>query len=81
MYYVYILKSKNFANKHYVGYTNNIKRRLQQHNNAPTCNQTSMYGPWKLIRYIAFDDSAQARDFERYLKTSSGKAFYKKRLL
>jgi len=81
MYYVYILKSKSNPDKYYVGYTNNIKRRILQHNEAPTSNHTSIYGPWELLRYIAFTESKKARKFEKYLKTPSGKAFLNKRLV
>lgn len=81
MYYVYILKSASYVNKHYVGYTANIKRRIQQHNTRPTSNHTSKYGPWEVINYIAFPENKNARRFEKYLKTPSGKAFLKKRLI
>jgi len=79
--YVYILKSRTHSQKYYVGYTNNIKRRLEQHNTSPTSNHTSIYGPWEVIRYIAFDERKSARTFEKYLKTPSGKAFLKKHLI
>ena len=75
MYFVYILKSKSFDDKYYVGFTKDVNKRIEQHNTSPTCNQTSIYGPWKLIIYIAFEKSIQARQFEKYLKTSSGKSF------
>ena len=81
MYYVYILKSKSHPDKYYVGYTNNIKKRIQQHNNSPTSNHTSKYGPWELTRYTAFTEKPKARNFEKYLKTPSGKAFLKKHLI
>lgn len=42
---------------------------------------TKAHMPWKLIWYGAFDSEKQARDFELYLKTGSGKAFAYKRLV
>jgi len=37
--------------------------------------------PWKLVWYGAFETEKEAKDFERYLKTGSGKAFAYKRLI
>lgn len=38
------------------------------------------FRPWRLVSYTAFIDKARAAKFEAYLKTSSGRAFAKKRL-
>ncbi len=37
--------------------------------------------PWELANYIAFKDKGAAYEFEKYLKSHSGRAFLKKRLL
>lgn len=37
--------------------------------------------PWKLIWYGGFQTEKEARDFELYLKTGSGKSFAYKRLV
>lgn len=37
--------------------------------------------PWKLVWYGAFDTEKEAKDFELYLKSGSGKAFAYKRLV
>ena len=42
---------------------------------------TKPHIPWKLIWYGGFQTEKEARDFELYLKTGSGKAFAYKRLL
>jgi len=79
MYYVYILwssKSKNF----YYGYTEDLKTRIKQHNDGLSF-ATKPYRPWKLVFYAAFDSMILAKDFERYTKTGSGKAFVYKRLV
>jgi hypothetical protein len=34
---------------------------------------------WRLVTYIAFSDDQKAADFERYLKSASGRAFANKR--
>jgi len=41
---------------------------------------TSKYRPWHIKTYVAFRDARQAFNFEQYLKSSSGRAFAKKRL-
>ncbi len=69
MYYVYILKEK--GQKHfYVGSTNNLKRRLKEH-----FKDKSSYF---LYSYFALPFPELARNFEKYLKTGSGRAFIKK---
>ncbi|MFZ0110018.1 MAG: GIY-YIG nuclease family protein, partial [Pseudolabrys sp.] len=40
----------------------------------------SKYRPWHIKTYVAFRDARQAFNFEQYLKSSSGRAFAKKRL-
>ena len=42
---------------------------------------TKPHIPWKLVWYCAFETEKQARDFELYLKTGSGKSFAYKRLI
>lgn len=79
MKYVYILRSIAFPDRHYTGITDDLKMRLARHN-AKEVPHTSKYAPWKLKTYIAFSDEKQAFEFERYLKTASGRAFVKKRL-
>jgi len=79
MYYVYILQSENFPEKFYTGLTNNIKRRLAEHNQGKSVH-SNKYIPWKIKTYIAFSDEQKAFEFERYLKTGAGRAFAKKRL-
>ena len=79
MKYVYILKSISHPDQSYVGITSNLKKRLQAHNEGKSPH-TSKYKPWKIITYIAFTDDERAYEFEKYLKTGSGRAFAKKRL-
>ncbi len=76
MYYVYILKSINFPEKFYVGYTNNLKQRLIIHNEGKS-TYTAKYKPWKFHTYTTFQEESKAIAFEKYLKSGSGKAFIK----
>lgn len=78
MFYVYLLRSINFPDKTYIGFTEDLKARLQAHN-AGESRHTAKFAPWQLISYHAFADRRKAQEFEYYLKTGSGKAFAAKR--
>ena len=79
MYYVYILKSSK-SGQVYTGWTTDIKQRLNSHNSGE--NQATKHGmPWIVIYYSAFSTEKLAKDFEQYLKTGSGIAFARKRLI
>jgi putative endonuclease len=79
MTYVYILRSIENPERHYVGVTSDLRARLQKHN-AGEVSHTSKYAPWTIKTYVAFVDDKQAFAFETYLKSPSGRAFSKKRL-
>jgi putative endonuclease len=79
MTYVYILRSIEILQRYYVGFTRDLRSRLQKHN-AGEVPHTSKYAPWEIKTYVAFSDEMQAIAFERYLKSPSGRAFAKKRL-
>jgi len=76
---VYILRSTENPERHYVGVTSDLRERLQKHN-AGDVAHTSKYGRWSIKTYVAFADEKQACAFEKYLKSASGRAFAKKRL-
>ena len=79
MYYVYCIESKGAADRRYIGFTEDLRQRVIDHNRG--CNpSTAPFKPWKLRDYLGFDTKDQALAFERYLKTGSGHAFRKKRL-
>ena len=77
MLYVYILKSIHRPEKHYVGLTKNLKKRLKEHNEGETIFGNK-YRPWEIETCIAFRNKDRANKFERYLKAGSGHAFLKK---
>jgi len=79
MKYVYILESVADAGRHYTGITDDLKARLIKHN-AGEVRHTTKFKPWRLNTYVAFSDEKRAFAFEKYLKSSSGRAFAKKRL-
>ncbi len=79
MFYVYILLSSK-SHIFYFGSANDLKLRFAQHNNGEV-KSTAAHRPWELVWYAAFQTEKQARDFERYLKSGSGKSFAYKRLV
>lgn len=80
MYYVYIIRSVNFSDKTYVGYTEDLKKRLSNHNSGSSPH-TSKYMPWEIETVIGFKNKFTAIEFEIYLKSHSGRAFAAKRFL
>ena len=78
MFYVYLIRSINFSEITYVGYTTDLKKRLQAHD-AGSSIHTAKYKPWKLEIFLGFTDENKAKNFEKYLKSQSGRAFAKKR--
>jgi putative endonuclease len=78
--YVYILRSINFPDKIYIGKTRNLKKRLAKHNEGGNIS-TLRYKPWKYVWFSWFETDNLASNFEMYLKTGSGFAFRKKRLV
>ena len=77
-YYVYILQS--FKNQSlYIGYTKDLKRRLEQHNSG-TGSFTKKYMPWKLVHYEAYCNEKDVKRREKYLKTSQGSRLLKRML-
>jgi len=79
MYYVYSIQSQKNQTKYYIGLTTDIDRRLKEHNSGKSIH-TNKFRPWKVVSYTAFFNKSRAEKFEVYLKTSSGRAFAKKRL-
>jgi predicted GIY-YIG superfamily endonuclease len=77
-FYVYILHSESDPERFYSGFADDLEDRLKAHNQGK-CKHTSKFIPWKIKTAIAFTDRKKALEFEKYLKTSSGRAFTKKR--
>lgn len=79
MHFVYIIESQ-IDKSHYIGYTANLKRRLKAHNQGEQ-KYTKGKRPYTLKWYCLFPNKKQALAFEKYLKSASGIAFSRKRLL
>lgn len=75
MYFLYILKSlsDNFI---YKGITNNLDRRIEQHNNREV-SSTKNHIPLKLIYCEEFNNRIEAREREKYFKSGFGREIVK----
>jgi len=67
MYYVYVLYSIKF-NKFYIGLTDNIKERVEEHNLPENKGWTRKYKPWMLVYYESYLTASEARLRELSLK-------------
>jgi len=69
-YFVYLIKTKKRINNKffsYVGYTNNLSKRLQQHNDGKGAKYTKGK-KWKLIYYETYPNKNEAMVNEYTLK-------------
>lgn len=76
--YVYVLESLKGRNL-YIGYTDNLKIRLSEHNSGKNLS-TKSFMPWKLIFYESYLSNKDAHRRERYLKTNQGSRLLKRML-
>ena len=77
MHYVYSLKCKD---GYYIDCTEDLKERIERHTNGhvpATANRL----PVALQFYVAIADKYRAFEFEKYLKSGSGRAFTKNHFL
>ena len=77
-FYTYVLLSLK-DDAHYIGYTNNLRKRLEEHNSGKNLS-TKSRRPLKLIYFEACLNEDDAKQREKYLKTGIGKRFIKYRL-
>ncbi len=77
-YYIYALRSK-IDNNFYVGYTENLKSRFEQHSKGSVAS-TKNRGQLELIYSEACLSKRDAIHREKYLKTYHGKLFIRNRL-
>ena len=67
MYHVYILQSIGRKDKLYIGYTTNMKQRLESHNSGRS-TYTARYAPWKIAYVESFRSKSDAQKREKRLK-------------
>jgi putative endonuclease len=78
MHYVYILKCSN--NDLYKGSTADLKARYLRHIKGEV-PATANFLPVELVFYCAFKNKYKAIEFEKYLKSGSGRAFINRHLV
>ncbi|WP_203293444.1 GIY-YIG nuclease family protein [Luteirhabdus pelagi] len=78
MFYVYVLYS-SMSERYYVGITNNLVRRLDEHNSEKVAS-TKPYLPWKIVHQETFETRLEARNREKYLKSAAGRRWRKKNI-
>ena len=66
MYFVYILYSPK-VDRLYIGVTNDIDRRLEQHNSGGS-NYTRGKGPWYIVYKEEYENKSEALKREREIK-------------
>jgi putative endonuclease len=76
MFTVYAIRSKS-RNYIYIGLTNNLDRRFNQHNKGYN-RTTKPYLPFEVIYNKEFPNRNEARAHEKYLKTSKGRESLRK---
>jgi putative endonuclease len=69
MYYIYLLKSKEDRDL-YIGFTNNLQRRFQEHNNG-LVTSTKLRRPFELAYFEGYKSEKDARHRENNLKLRS----------
>jgi putative endonuclease len=72
----YILENEADRERFYTGLRLDLREHVKNHNSSRV-RHTLKWRPWRLKGYIAFSDRARATEFERYLKSASGRAFAK----
>lgn len=79
MKFVYLIISRSHPDQRYVGLTSDVAKRLEAHNVGRSIH-TAKFRPWSLVSYFAFENEDRAVEFEKYLKSGSGRAFANRHL-
>ncbi len=74
MYFVYVLYSKKY-DKIYIGQTDNMRKRLFEHNNGLLGRYTKSFRPWVILYSEKFTTRAEAMKREKQLKSSRGRSW------
>ncbi len=78
MYYIYVIKSRDYGTR-YVGSTDNPIQRLREHNNGK-CRYTKGRKPWKIIRQESYTTRGEAMRREKFLKSGQGRKWLDTRM-
>ena len=75
--FVYVIQSTVDPARYYAGLTSEVATRLAIHNSGGS-QHTARLRPWRLVVSLEFAAEESAAQFEKYLKTGSGRAFAKR---
>ena len=82
-YFVYILENSN--GRFYTGHTDDLKRRLDQHNSSEGKSHLGKYthknGPWKVVWQEEHTDRASAMRREKQIKSWKSSRYIREHLL
>lgn len=79
MFYTYVLYSLK-SKRLYVGYTENLKQRVNEHNKGIGGNYSNKNKPFKLIFYEAFLSKEDASKQEKFYKSGYGREVLKEKI-
>ena len=79
MFYIYVLYS-NGSDRYYIGLTNDVDRRLKEHNNPLVYNKyTAKYIPWELkVSFECSESRGEGLIIERFIKNQKSRHFIEK---
>ena len=81
MFYLYILYSVS-SDEYYIGYSDNVDRRLSEHNHSERTTYTSKHRPWILIKQIEISNNwGFAMKIEKAVKKSKSRILIEKIIL
>lgn len=78
-YYVYLIECQD-DKSWYIGYTDDLRTRIRNHQNGRGCRTTAMKNNWKLIYYESYLNKGDALGREKFLKGGSGRKYLNKQL-
>ena len=79
MYYVYVLENQNDKSL-YIGYTENIEKRVSDHQDGKGGRTTKLKQNWQLIYQEGYLNKYDALGREKFLKGGSGRKYLHKQL-
>ncbi len=78
MFYVYIVKSREGFK--YTGMTEDLEKRLAEHNEKKLSFWTKRGNEWKVVYSEVFESKSEALKREKWLKSGVGREFLKRLL-
>lgn len=80
MYYVVYVIENSLNKSWYIGFTQNLKQRVAEHNSKKSPYTSRLAGDWKLIYSELYLNKKDALGREKFLKSGSGRKFLKKQM-